>query len=77
MEHLLHTHALLATLPLVPSLGSGGALPLKASSLSSHLGFCCFYRNLVLKQAWEYVCVVRVLAPLAPTLASLDNITAL
>jgi hypothetical protein len=36
MGHLLHTHALLAALPLVPSLGSDGALPLKASSFSSH-----------------------------------------
>lgn len=77
MEHLLHTHALLAVLPLVPSLGSDGTLPLKVSSLSSHSGFRCFYRNLALKRGWEYVCVVRVLAPLASTLASLDNVTAL
>lgn len=65
VEHLLHAQAPLVTLPLVPSLGLDGAFPLEASSFSSHSRPHCFYWSLALRRAWEYVCVVRALAPLA------------
>ncbi len=77
VEHLLHTQALLAVLHQVPSLGFYGALPLEASFFSSHLGPHCFYWSLALRRAWEYVCVVRALAPLVLASTSSKNINVL